>query len=438
MKKVTIILGLGVSGRAAAKFLLSQQMSSWVLGIDERGSELQLSEEMRELQALGLFIQNETDPIDWTRVEQLIVSPGISPKHPIYFAARNAGVPIVGEVELALRYTEYFQKPLLAVTGTNGKTTVTLLVEHVLNAVGIKAKALGNVGISLCDYLLSPGDEEVLVVELSSYQLETMHTPVFRGAVILNISADHLDRYEGMEDYARAKCHVQHLLKNEEGFFVQAQAAAAFGHLLTLKNYQTFEGDLPLACLPDLDYTKMGRHDCENALAAWMLCQLFSVSSQQFCKAHATFCRPPHRLEFVCEMGGVSYYDDSKGTNVDAVIHAVRAMKGNVILIAGGVDKGASYLPWKMCFSGIVKTIIAIGEAALKIEKELHPYFTIKHAKTLDLAVQMAKRDAEKGDSVLLSPGCSSYDMFRDFEHRGEEFKRAVQEVKDLEILGQE
>ncbi len=421
MKKVTIVLGLGVSGAAAAELLLKRQLL--VLGIDGNRSLLH-SPEIRRLQSLGLFVQHESDPIEWSGVESLVVSPGVSPKHPIYSGARENGIPITGEAELAL---PYLQKPLLAVTGTNGKTTVTLLVEHILNAAGVKAKALGNVGTPLCKYVLEPGEEEVLIVEVSSYQLETMRTPVFGAAVLLNITPDHLDRYESMEDYAKAKCHLQSLLNANAPFFVQSQAALEFRHLLDLQHVQTFGlSSENIECILPLEYREKRGHDCENLLAAWALCSRFSISKEQFLSGHATFRKPPHRIEFVREIGGVSFFDDSKGTNIDAVIQAVKAMKGPVILIAGGVDKGASYLLWKDSFAGKVKKIIAIGEAAQKIYSELHPYFNIKLADTLLCAVQTARAEAESGDSVLLSPGCSSFDMFRDYAHRGEEFQRLV------------
>ena len=166
-------------------------------------------------------------------------------------------------------------------------------------------------------------------------------------------------------------------------------------------------------------------HDSENARAAWALCRAF-VTEEQFHSALAIFKKPPHRVEFVREINGVSFYDDSKGTNIDAVIKAVGCMKGPVILIAGGVDKGASYLPWKEHFLGKVKQIIAIGEAAPKIFSELHPYFNIQLAETLFSAVTAAAAEALEGDVVLLSPGCSSFDMFRDYVHRGEEFQNSV------------
>jgi UDP-N-acetylmuramoylalanine--D-glutamate ligase len=441
----TVVLGLGISGIAAARFL--RQRGCVVVGIDSNRPWLETSEEIRHLEMSGVICQHEGDPIDWSCIERVVVSPGINPKHPAYQMAKEKRIVVTGEAELAL---PYFQKPLVAVTGTNGKTTVALLVEHILNAAGIRTRALGNVGVPLCDYLMSPGPEEAFVVELSSFQLETMRTPVFDAAVLLNITPDHLDRYESMEDYARAKCQLHHLMKENAPFFVQAQTMREFGHLLPIKHGQTFSAapleiekgvDLwtdqatvhyreKIEYLMPMQYRDMGRHDSENALAAWILCRPFSIPNEQFCKALETFRKPPHRIEFIREIEGVSFYDDSKGTNIDAVVQAVIAMKGPVILIVGGVDKGGSYLPWKEPFSGKVRQIIAIGAAASKIYSELHPYFNIKFADSLTSATEVAARDAREGDCVLLSPGCSSYDMFRDFAHRGEEFQRHVQSIE--------
>jgi UDP-N-acetylmuramoylalanine--D-glutamate ligase len=438
MKKVTVVLGMGVSGTAAAEFLLGQGAS--VLGIDRDPAANDI--EIRRLQALGLSMQHESCPIEWEGVLRLVVSPGISPKHPIYRGALEHGVPVIGEAELAL---PFFTKPLLGITGTNGKTTVTLLATHVLQCCGIRAKALGNVGTPLCSELISPGDEEVYVVELSSFQLETMRTPVFDAGVILNITPDHLDRYADMQEYAGAKCRLQHLMKKGAPFFVQKQAAfdyrGVFGgsdlltfgvgegaDLWTGKSEIVFREKVE-AILPN-HYREMGRHESENALAVWALCRSFSVSGEQFCRTLATFQKPRHRIEFVRELDGVFWYDDSKGTNIDAVIQAVGAMKGPVVLIAGGVDKGASYLPWKEAFAGRVRQIIVIGEAAPKMTRELSPWFNIAGADSLAEAVKIAASLAKRGDSVLLSPGCSSYDMFRDYAHRGEEFQHQVQTLE--------
>lgn len=432
-----VVLGLGISGIAAAEFLLRQKAK--VIGLDANLFQLEQNPQIRSLIRDGMRLQHDKDLLDWSQVEQLIVSPGISSEHPIYQMAKERGIDLIGEAELALTH---FQKPLVAVTGTNGKTTVVLLVEHILNTAGIPVKALGNVGHSLCDFLLNPGKEEGFVVELSSFQLETCRTPVFDTAVLLNITPDHLDRYSSMQAYAQAKCHLQTLIKKRACFFVQKQTAVQYKEQLIQKDYQTFgvEREADLSCdqgeviyrekvefLLPFRYRNGARHDLENVLAAWVLCQPFSISNEQFCHALETFEKPPHRIEFVREIEGVLFYDDSKGTNLDAVIQAVQAMKGPVILIAGGKDKGASYLLWKEAFLGKIKQIIAIGEAAPKIERELHPYFDIKRADSLSEAVTAAATEAKRGDHVLLSPGCSSYDMFRDYAHRGEEFQHYVQ-----------
>jgi UDP-N-acetylmuramoylalanine--D-glutamate ligase len=435
----TLVLGLGVSGIAAAKFLLSQGQQ--VLGIDSNRSYFAENKDILQLISQGLVCKLDCESMDWSEINRVVTSPGISPCHPIYQTAKTKGIEIIGEAQLAL---PYFQRPLLAVTGTNGKTTVTLLTEHILNVAGIQTKALGNVGAALCDYLSNPGPEQVFVVELSSFQLETMHTPVFKTAVLLNITPDHLDRYADLEEYAKTKCQLQRLVKDRSAFFVQAQIVQEFGHLL-LPNYQTFgdekECDLwldeiavryceKIEYIMPIEYREMGRHDLENALAAWILCRPFAVSAEQFCEALATFRKPPHRIEFVREVEGVSFYDDSKGTNIDAVVQAVKAMKGPVILIVGGVDKGASYLPWREHFSGKVKHVIAMGAAGPKIYRELHPYFNIQIADSLTSAVITANAEAKRGDCVLLSPGCSSYDMFRNYAHRGEEFQRQVHSIE--------
>lgn len=427
-----IVLGLGISGMAALKFLLKKGID--VIGIDARCAR----PEWVQSQELGRYFQSETAPIDWSLIKELVVSPGISPQHPIYAEATARNIPITGEAELALSYLT--QKRLVAITGTNGKTTVTLLVEHILNQAGISSIALGNVGVALCDYLLSPGSEEVCVVELSSYQLETMKTAIFEVGALLNITPDHLDRYPSMHEYAAAKCHLESVVKGP--FFVQKTIFLEYPELLKrpllfgwdsscdlwTDKVAIFEGER-VACLLPIVYKNKGRHDCENVMAAWGICRHLGVSSAVFSQALETFQTPPHRIEWVSEINGVSYYDDSKGTNIDAVIQAVSSMQSDVVLIVGGVDKGSSYLPWKEPFSSKVKQIVALGLAAEKIIQELNPYFAVTRVDSLEKAVTLAASLAKKGDCVLLSPGCSSFDMFRDYAHRGEEFQKCVKNL---------
>ena len=308
--------------------------------------------EVQRLIKMGLTAYSEPVEIELTYIDLLVPSPGVPQNHPLYEAALKSGIEIIGEAELAFRY---MQQKAVAITGTNGKTTVTLLVEHILNASGHKAKALGNVGQPLTAYFLNPDPDEIVVAELSSYQLETMSTPVFEAAVLLNITPDHLDRYPSMLEYARAKCRLKLCLKHDAPFFIYAQAANEYGQFLN-KDFFTF-GLTPAShfwtdrvksynrdkveyILP-VGYREMGNHESENVLAAWLLVRKFGVTAEQFISAVESFQKPPHRIEFVTAIEGISFFDDSKGTNLDAVIQAVRTMQGPVILIAGGVDKGA-------------------------------------------------------------------------------------------------
>jgi UDP-N-acetylmuramoylalanine--D-glutamate ligase len=424
-----LVIGLGISGKSAVQFLLAKGFE--VLGVDR-------SPKISEMK--GLKVDHDTIPWPNEEFDLVIVSPGVARSHPLYMEAKKRGIEILDEAELAFRH---LNQKSIAITGTNGKTTVTLLVEHLLNSSGFKARALGNVGTPLAAYALQPDPEEILVVELSSYQLEFMVTPSFDAGVILNITPDHLDRYESMEAYAQAKFFLRRCLKKNAPFYVHQDIVRdfphlAFGPLITFgregkadfltDNARAKRGESIEYILP-VSYRELGVHDCENALAAWLLVKELGISKDQFCQGLQTFKKPAHRIELVSVVDGISYYNDSKGTNLDATIKAVNCMKGSVILIAGGVDKGASYLPWVNAFNGKVKEILAIGQASQKIYSELHPYLKVIQLNSLYDAVHLAAKGAKEGECVLLSPGCSSYDMFRDYAHRGEEFKRYVNQL---------
>lgn len=417
---------MGKSGRAAAKFLQKRGMET--VGVDTNAhvrKELNLPKEV----VLSDF-------------DFAIVSPGVPPSDRFYKEARDRGMQILGEAELALKEAK---QPCMAITGTNGKTTVTLLVEHALKLAGKKAKALGNVGMPLTEYFLNPDPEEIIVTEISSFQLETMSSRVFDAGAILNVTPDHLDRYSSMNEYAAAKCRLQDCLKEGAPFYVNMQTVHDFGGLLK-KGYQTFgtlwgsrlwtnkvvvkELERVEYFLP-IRYREMGIHESENVVAAWALCREFGVDKATFLQALESFQKPEHRIEFVSEIEGVAYFDDSKGTNIDATICAVKAMKGPVILIAGGVDKGASYAPWKECFREKVKKIVVLGQAAEKIREELQELFPVEKVETLSQAVDKAAEYAKAGDAVLLSPGCSSFDMFCDYRDRGKQFQNFVHHLRE-------
>lgn len=431
-----LVIGLGLSGRAAAQFLIKKGAIVW--GVD-RDPNLFLKTESQELIQCGLIAKIEPEDIEIHLFDSVVVSPGIPPTNPYYAAAVHAGIEIIGEIDLACRYID---QPFLAITGTNGKTTTTLLTTHILNHSGKQAQAVGNVGTPLIQELDSNGTKNrILVVELSSFQLETLNKKIVDAGVILNITPDHLDRYTDMQTYAAAKIHLKNCMKPTGKLYVFEKTYHEYRELFHdskpgLYGYSPesqfytdqesiyFQKNIELT-LP-ANYQGSKSHDVENLLASYILCKQMGVSPEQFIEATETFRKPLHRLEFVRTFKGISYYDDSKGTNIDAVIRAVNALKGEIILIAGGIDKGAAYTPWINDFDGRVKHVFAIGQAAPKIKQDLSKSFPVELCSTLEIAIKNATSLAKPGQVILLSPGCSSFDMFRDYAHRGEEFKRIV------------
>jgi UDP-N-acetylmuramoylalanine--D-glutamate ligase len=436
--KRVLVLGLGISGRSAVRFLLKRGVS--VTGADRNLDILKGDEEFTALQELGLKLMLDTEVCNINQFDLMVVSPGIPLTHPLYEQALSAGMEIIGEVELACRFIE---KKCLAVTGTNGKTTVTLMVAHVLNHAGIEAHALGNVGTPLTSAIdkFKDNTNVTFVLELSSFQLDTLHTRFIDAGVILNITPDHLDRYGTLSAYAQSKAHLYDCIKEHGKLFVEDHCAKKFSFLFSTLPLQTYGYRKDCFIYTDrksifIDQKRIfnvpsnlqGKvsHDVENIMAAYSLCQYVGVSADQFYKAIQSFQKPSHRIEFVRTVQGVHYYDDSKGTNIDAVIRAVQVLEGNIILIAGGVDKGASYTLWLDSIANKLKYICAIGKAKEKIKDELSRHIPVALFATLDEAVIHAASVGCPGDTVLLSPGCASYDMFRDYEHRGQEFQRIV------------
>lgn len=441
MKKRALVIGMGISGQACANWLHS--IGYQVVGIDANINKIAQLDQIQPLKQDGLVLLSDKDNLDVASFDEVIISPGIPPSHPILQKAYSLQIPVLGEAELALRALA--GNRAVAITGTNGKTTVTLLVQHVLNYCGYKAIALGNIGLPFSRALDSLQAEEIIVAELSSFQLETMKSKVFDAAALLNISPDHLDRYQDMNQYAIAKCRLQGCLKEGAPFYVSDQVSTEFGNFLK-EEFISF-GQTPASFLwsDGLVVKEKGiedsfvlsprgclaKHDSMNALAAWALCKTLGISSKHFVEAFSTFKKPSHRIEFIRNIDGVSFYDDSKGTNIDAVIHAVIALQGPIILLAGGVDKGASYMFWKESFTGRVKELVVFGQAAEKIRQELALFFKVTQVASLPEAVELAASVAAVGDIVLLSPGCSSFDMFRDYAHRGEEFQKCVNQLEE-------
>ncbi len=422
------VLGLGTSGRSAVELLFSQ--GKRVVAADQKADVLRKDPAVQSLIERGLNLYSDRQDIDWKGIGIVILSPGVPSSHPLAIAAQARGIEVVGEIEFAFRS---IRNRCVGITGTNGKTTVTMLVAHILQQAGRKAKALGNIGASLSGYALNIDPEEILVVELSSFQLESLSCRCLDAAVFLNLTPDHLDRYASLEDYAKAKCRIEDCLKAGQQLWVSREVERVYGSLL--KRAKAFDSE---ACATPweeesapasaMSYIRLGMPEKQNIQAAYALCAHFGISDGEFCRGLKAFRKPHHRIEYVREWDGVFFYDDSKATNIDAAMHAVALFDGPIILLAGGVDKGASYLPWASAFQKKVVRIVAFGQAGKLIANELKDHFPIHRVETMREAVVCAALEARAKMSVLLSPGCSSFDEFRNYEHRGNEFKRMVEE----------
>lgn len=275
------------------------------------------------------------------------------------------------------------------------------MVEHVLNFCGKKARAVGNVG----DPLTQEFTDEILVVELSSFQLETLQAKVFDVAVLLNISEDHLDRYDSFEEYAKTKAYLQTLVKEEGEFLAHEKIDPSY----FFSGYISYHG--------------------ANEEAALRIVENFGISKEEFFKALKTFSKPAHRLEFVAEINKVRYYNDSKATNISAVINAVLSVEGKVVLLLGGRDKGLSFEPLA-ALQEKLRGVVTFGEASEKIANALQNQSGVHKVKTVKEALDIATDIAKEGEAVLFSPGCASFDAFKNYQQRGDYFKSLVQEKK--------
>ncbi len=405
MSNRVLVIGYGVSGKSAVSWLRTQGCD--VVIADRQGGE-------------GILL--DSSAIDLSGISQVILSPGVPLTHPLVVQALAKGLEVIGEIELGFRF---LRNRCIAITGSNGKTTTVLLTVHILNQAGVQARALGNVGVSLTSYLMNLDPQDVLIVELSSFQLESMQSRCLDEAYVLNISPNHLDRYHSMDSYVQAKARLKLFLKEGAPLFVSKQILETYPDAFA--GAEGFEKEL--AWLNRLRYTQWEMPSKQSVQAAYLICSRCGVTDEDFLRGLQTFRKPAHRIEWVAEIHGVSYYNDSKSSNIESTVHAVEKFEGSVILIVGGLHKGSSYAPWVRAFQGKVRQLIAYGQASSIMEKELASHFMFRRLEKFADAVRYAQSEAQPKEVVLLSPGCSSYDQFRNYEHRGEEFKRLVCEA---------
>ncbi len=436
----TVVMGAGRSGLAAARFLAGQGRE--VVLTDSRpdpGPDLEIA-----LAGAGVpGVWGGHPPALLDRCVELVVSPGIPRTAPFVAEALRRDIPVIGEVELAHRVLRARRdgSRVLAVTGTNGKSTTTDLAAHLLRVSGLPSVACGNLGLPFLEAVEAAGPATVFVVELSSYQLESVAAFHAEAAAFLNLTPDHLARHGDLEGYRRAKLRI--FERQGEGdvrvvpdghpeWWQDAPGAARtlrFGWT-PCEAWCDAAGMLRLggeALLPRRELRIPGGHNVENALAAALLARHGGARIEAIREGLHSYPGLAHRIAFCGEKGGVQAYNDSKGTNVDATLTAIRALSGPLVLLLGGTDKGASYGPLREALAGKLRRLVFLGEAIPQLTRDLGdlPHDVIP---AFDEAVAAALALARPGDQVLLSPACASFDQFNNFEERGERFESLVRD----------
>lgn len=430
-KKISI-LGAGESGVGAALLAAKQ---GYEVFVSDRGP---IREKYKaELEQHGIpYEEGRHSEERISEGTEIVKSPGIPDEVPLVRALRTAGKAVISEIEFAARFTEAL---LIGITGTNGKTTTTQLTYHLLREGGPSVGMAGNVGNSFARLLAEEAPKERYVLELSSFQLDGIEQFRPHIAMLLNISPDHLDRYEyKFEKYVAAKFRIMRNQKMDDVFLFNGDDDTIGRYLKRLEpvpqlmalTHRNIEGERLHLDHQSFDLSGAalkGRHNAMNALFAIAAARLLGVRDEKIQQALKTFVNVPHRLERVAEIAGVTYYNDSKATNVDSAYYALEAMQGPVIWIAGGQDKGNDYSLLLPLVREKVKAVVCLGLDNEKIKGAFQNSVDIlKETKSAEEAVQTAARLAETGDVVLLSPACASFDLFRNYEDRGEQFKKAV------------
>jgi len=435
----SVVVGLGKTGASCLRYLAKRGVA--VSATDSRAAPPGLA----DLGGLAGSLDIRLGGFDLSLLDgasQVLMSPGVSLEEPIARRARERGIEVLGDVELFARTV---RAPVIGITGTNGKSTVTSLVARMAAAAGRRVLAGGNLGVPALDLLEQP-IPDLYVLELSSFQLETTSSLELLGAAVLNVTADHLDRYDSVAAYARAKARIlakaaTAVLNADDPWTAAMRRDAA--RTVTF-SVERADADFSLSRSAAqivltrrgerlLDTSRMkiaGLHNAANALAALALGESAGLPMPAMLEALETFPGLPHRSSWVADIAGVRFIDDSKGTNVGATVAAVAGMQQPLVMIAGGEGKGQDFAPLAAAFRGKVRHSVLIGKDAPAIARALQGVCTVENVATLEDAVDAALRAANPGDAVLLSPACASFDMFRDYCHRGDAFAAAVRRLE--------
>lgn len=444
--KRALVVGLGKSGVASALFLKAH--GARVTVSDSKTEDL-LREEIPALLDHGIVVETGGHGERTFREQDLIVvSPGVPADAPPLVQARALDEPVIGEIELA---AQFLSGPLVAITGSNGKTTTTTLAGEIVAAGGFQTLVGGNIGTPAISLVERATPQTVTVLEVSSFQLETIQTFRPKIAVVLNVTPDHLDRHRTFAAYVDAKVRIFENQKADDFAVLNADdptclelAARTRSKVFWFSRkkevqqgadvrdgklfFRDFDGRREI--LQASEIPLKGDHNVENVLAAICVGALMGCEAQRIRQAICDFKAVEHRLEYVATVRGVEYYNDSKATNVDATIKALESFPANIHIILGGKDKGSDYTVLNDLLRQRVKRVYTIGAAAEKIESHIKGTVEVVHAETLENAIKQASTNAQSGDVVLLAPACASFDQFKSYEHRGRVFKEVVGSLK--------
>lgn len=446
--KKVLVIGAAVTGVPVVRQL--HNLGAKIILNDFKKVD-ELNEVIMEIEQLPVRLVAGGHPIGLAEeCDFVVISPGVPLDIPLVQKAKALGKEVISEIELAYRLTS---TPIAAITGTNGKTTTTALLGEIMQASGRKTYITGNIGRAMIQEVENAKPEDVFVLEVSSFQLESTSSFKPKVAAILNITPDHLNRHKTMENYINTKCKVFDnqddgdftILNGDDPETIKLADRTKGKVLLFSRKREVPQGAyvengfivIRLGNKKDTIIHKdkiyiLGDHNLENALAAALMAYCMGVEPTVIAETLESFKGVEHRIEYVKELDGVVYYNDSKGTNTDASIKAIEAMKRPTLIIAGGYDKGSEFDDFIKAFGNVIKHMVLIGKTADKLETTARKYgfINIHRAKDLREAVRKCQELAEPGDSVLLSPACASYDMFTNYEERGRLFKQYVGELQ--------
>ncbi len=445
--KKVLVSGIGRSGVSAAKLLIKVGAN---VTLQDNKEKDKLDYNLKELEDMGISLivgKNPDEEIE--NFDILVVSPGLPLRLDFVKKAYSLNIPVIGEVELA---SFFIKGKIIGITGTNGKTTTTALVGEIMKTTYEKTHIVGNIGLPISDYVLESDEKDVFVVELSSYMLESVdsfHTDV---ATVLNLSEDHIERHGDYKSYIEAKKRIfnnqteknfailnyddevtKNMKVDTKGKIIYFSAEEQGENFVYLKDeiiYVNVDGKV-IELVNTNDLIILGIHNIYNVMSAIGIAIAMNITVENIRKAIKNFKGVEHRIEYVRTINEIEYYNDSKGTNVDATLKAINAMKKPIVLIVGGYDKKVSLQPLVESFAGKVSLGIYLGDTQDKLveiskEKKFDNYICVN---SYEEAVQVAYKKSKKGEVVLLSPACASFDMFKNFEHRGEFFKELVNKL---------